>query len=121
MFCAMALLLVIPPRSTLSVKPASENAPAELLKVSELMFQGASTDGKSRVPPAMVMSANQSLLGSRSLAQLVAVVHRSSTSEPPSQTLVAAAGGRMAAHPRTRKRKQKHRARDIRPPSLAAC
>src|SRR5438045_3251995 len=96
MFCVLALLLVIPPRSMLSVKPASENAPAELLKVNELMFQAASTAGKSRTPPAMVMSASQSLLGSTSLAQLAAVVHRSSTGDPPSQTDVAAPAGALA-------------------------
>src|SRR5206468_2432707 len=61
-----ASLSVIPPAPMVSVLPAVEkrlNAPALLLNVTELTFQGSVRSGVSRVVPAKMMSAVPLLAG----------------------------------------------------------
>jgi hypothetical protein len=84
--CKLTLLLVMPGRSMLSVKPVTENAPAEGSNVSELMLQGESANGPASCTfPAMMMLAEPSCVGATLSTQLSPVLHLLSE-PPPSQT-----------------------------------
>src|SRR5258708_2078952 len=81
MISRVALLLVTPPPPIFRGLPPSTNAPALLLKVSELMFQAASTFGERSVVPAKTIVAVPSFAGATAPDQFAAVLQLAST--PP--------------------------------------